>query len=184
MYQEKKEGETVVRRSLQTERLEMADAPPVPVSTLQEDTLVLHTSVYPSFLPSLFPSPHPWMSFFIMNVSQSSVCWAIFQKPFFFGFIPCFLFVPHHSPNQPCRPSVVSASLPLTHKHWHLHTHTHRSVHTVSGRLTSGLQDEYSSPPLTVWISRLLCVTPDPSPFPESCQSKADCCVGFSGGGG
>lgn len=33
--------------------------PPVPVSTLQEDALVLHTSVYPSFSPSFFPSLHP-----------------------------------------------------------------------------------------------------------------------------
>lgn len=39
--------------------------PPVSVSTLQEDSSVFHTSIYPSFSPSFFPSLHPKLSFLL-----------------------------------------------------------------------------------------------------------------------
>ena len=86
----------------------------------------------------------------------------------------------------------VFSSLPLfltpinTHTHTHTHTHIHRSVHTVSGRQTSGLQGESSSPLLTVWIRHLLPIAPDPFPFPGSRQSKpdkTDSCVCWVGWG-
>lgn len=112
-----------------------------------------------------------------MNMSQSSVCWAIFHKPFFSWFIPCCLFVPHHSPNQPCCPSFISASPPLTHKHWHSHTHTDLFILCLAGRPPAC---RVSAPPL-LWLSgsaTSFVSPPDPSPFPESCQSKAGCCVG------
>lgn len=60
-------------------------------------------------------------------------------------------------PLHPCLPH------PLQHTHWH--SHTRRSVHTVSGRQTSGLQGESSSPSPTVWIRHLLCIAPHPSPL-------------------
>lgn len=56
---------------------------------------------------------------------------------------------------------------------------THSPVHSVSGRQTSGLQGASSSPPLTVWICHLLWISQISTPFPGSCQSKADLWVGL-----
>lgn len=162
--------------------------PPAPVSALQEDSLVPPPHLHLSFLLTLFrPIPPPKavsfsfmcimnilqvfvffsydllnpvcdILYFVLDVMQISCLFTLFSSYFFLSINPS-KFPPPHS----------SLSYPLHHRHWHVahtHLHTHRFIHTVSGRQTSGLQGEPSSPPLTVWICHLLLYHPHPSPFP------------------